>query len=102
MQPYFLANLPQNKKAPKRMRDSDKVKLSEKILIYLQKGYLHFTAEHHVQSYIDYFAVPKGLEDIRMVINGSSCGLNSAIFASNFWLPMSGTMTRLLSFGYKL
>ena len=55
-----------------------------------------------MRSYIDYFAVPKGLDDIRMVLNGSSCGLNDAVFASNFWLPMSRTMTRLLSFGYRV
>ena len=43
----------------------------------------------------------KGPDDIRMVLNGASCGINDALFASNFWLPMSNTMTRLLSFGYR-
>ena len=46
--------------------------------------------------------MPKGEDDIRMVFNGSSCGLNSVLFASNFGLPSSSTMTRLLSFGYKV
>ena len=61
-----------------------------------------FTSRDNVKSYIDFFAVLKGLDDIRMVLNGPSCGLNAAIFASNFWLPMSATMTRLLSFGYRV
>ena len=84
------------------MKLEDKAKLTQKILTYLKNGYLVFTQEDEVHSYIDYFAVPKGLDDIRMVLNGSSCGLNAAIFASNFWLPMSNTITRLLSFGYRV
>ena len=84
------------------MRESDKAKLTEKILFYIQKGYLIFTYSNHVRSYIDYIAVPKGLEGIMMVPDGYSCGLNSATFASIVWLLMSKTMTRLLSFGYKV
>ena len=36
-----------------------------------------------------------------MVLNGTSCGLNGAIFSPNFWLPYSPTMTRLLHYEYK-
>ena len=68
----------------------------------MQKGYLIFTYEKEVKSYIEYVAVPKGLDDIQMVFNGSSCGLNLSLFAPNFWLPMSNTMTILLSFGYRV
>ena len=53
-----------------------------------------------VQNYIDYFYVPKGLLDIRLVFNGSSCGLNDATWSSKFWLPMASTMVRLLHFNY--
>ena len=49
-----------------------------------------------------YFPVPKGADDIRVVFNETSCGLNNNVFASSFWLPMSNTMTRLLSFGYRV
>lgn len=45
--------------------------------------------------------MPKGDTNIRVVYNGTSCGVNGAHFASNFWLPMTNTMTRLLSFGYR-
>ena len=34
-----------------------------------------------------YFCVPKGPEDIRMVYNGTSCGLNDVLFAPRFGLP---------------
>ena len=36
-----------------------------------------------------------------MVLNGTSCGLNSSVFTPNFWLPYSPTMTRLLHYEYK-
>ena len=89
-------------KAPKKMKEADTTKLVENIRTCLQKGYLIFTHEKEVKSYIDYSAIPKDLVDIRIVFNGSSCGLNLALFASNFWLPMSNTMTRILSFGYRV
>ena len=36
-----------------------------------------------------------------MVLNGTSCGLTKSLFAANFWLPYSATMTRVLHYGYK-
>ena len=33
---------------------------------------------------------------------GLHVGLNSVLFASNFWFPNSSTVTRLLSFGYRV
>ena len=45
----------------------------------------------------DYFAVPKGDNDIRMVYNGTSCGLNKSLWAPNFWLPTSESALRLLT-----
>ena len=62
---------------------------------------MKFVPEKSVNSYIDIFGVDKGPDYIRMVLNGASCGINDSLFASNFWLPMSNTMTRLLSFGYR-
>ena len=100
--PFIMSHLPQNKKAPQKIKAIDRAKLVDKILTYIKKGYRVFTSEELVHSYIDFFAVSKGLDDIRMVLNGSLCGLNLAIFACNFWLPMSATMTRLLSFGYRV
>jgi hypothetical protein len=36
---------------------------------------------------LHYFAVPKGEADIRVVFNGTSCGLNDALWSPNFYLP---------------
>ena len=77
------------------------MKLLGKLRTCLSRGYLRFVPEAQIHSYIDIFGVAKGVDDIRMVLNGASCGINDALFASNFWLPMSNTMTRLLSFGYR-
>ena len=54
-----------------------------------------------VKNFIDSFQIPKGDEDIRVVLNGTSCGLTEALFAPFFWLPYAPTMTRLLHYEYK-
>ena len=99
--PYHLYHWPKNQNSPKRIKAKDKPLLFEKFEIYLNKGYLKVIQPNEIKSVIDYFYVPKGLTDVRVVFNGTSCGINKAVFASNFWLPMSNTMTRLLSFGYR-
>jgi len=52
-----------------------------------------------VRSLMDFFAVAKG-SDIRLVYNGTSCGLNDALWAPNFWLPTPATAARTLGYGY--
>ena len=57
-------------------------------------------------SDVDYFGVPKGIGpdetilDIRLVYNGTSCGLNEAVWAPNFWLPTADKAIRQLCFSY--
>jgi hypothetical protein len=58
--------------------------------LYIQPGL--------VLSLTDYFDVPKGDTDVRMVYNGSSCGLNELLWAPSFWLPTAATDGRVLSF----
>ncbi len=58
----------------------------------------HYIQPGHVLSLTDYFDVPKGPSDVRMVYNGSSCGLNTLLWAPSFWLPNTITATRLLTF----
>ena len=69
---------------------------------FIQRGYLQITSPNKIKSFIDYFAVKKGESDIRVVFNGTSCGFNSAIWAPNFWLPMSSSMVRVLSYNYDI
>ena len=43
-----------------------------------------------LKSFNHYFLVPKG-EDIRMVYNGTSIGINSSLWAPHFALPTVGS-----------
>jgi hypothetical protein len=52
-----------------------------------------------VESLVDYLFVPKA-DDIRPVYNGTSSGLNAAVWAPNFWLPTAQSATDVLNFGY--
>jgi hypothetical protein len=58
---------------------------------YIEVGY--------AESLMHAFAVPKGLKDIRLVFNGTSCGLNANIFAPRFGLPTVFQTLRSLDVG---
>ena len=61
--------------------------IAEKVCDVQRKEYI---AEGTTISYIDFFAVPKTVDangevtEIRMVYNGTSCGLNDCVWAPNF------------------
>ena len=57
---------------------------------YLKPGFL--------RTSLHYFAVPKGDDDIRVVFDGTSCGLNETLWSPNFFLPTSRNASELLSF----
>ena len=48
---------------------------------------LDYIREGAVTSGTSFFSVDKGATDIRMVFNGTSCGLNEIIYAPHFGLP---------------
>jgi hypothetical protein len=60
----------------------------------VHRGYV---LEGTVDSMIDFFDVEKG-DDIRVVYNSTSCGLNDALFAPGFFLPKAGSASRTLMF----
>ncbi len=49
-----------------------------------------------VTSLTSFFAVPKGMEDIRLVYDASRSGLNKALWAPSFPLPSVDTLTDML------
>ena len=51
-----------------------------------------------VRSCLHFFAVPKGATDVRIVYDGTSCGLNEALWAPNFYLPSSKAAAHMLTF----
>ena len=54
-----------------------------------------------ISSLIDFFPVKKGDDDIRLVLNESSYGLNKVLRDQSFWLYSSSTMIRSLGYNYK-
>ena len=101
IKPYLYALPPNNQRRARAPNRETKDSIAEKLIKYITKGYLVVDSPSNIKNYIDYFTVMKGLTDVRVVFNGTSCGLNAATWSSNFWLPQSSSMTRLLSFGYK-
>jgi hypothetical protein len=73
--------------------------VTKKLQKILDRGYVVFPAgSGFIKSLMDFFDVEKG-SDIRMVYNGTRCGLNEVLWA-NFWLPYPAMAARLLSYGY--
>lgn len=62
-----------------------------------ERGYI---APGVVLSLTHYFYIPKGDNDIRMVYNGTLCGLNNCLFSLHFGLPTLRHTLRSLIPGY--
>ena len=58
----------------------------------------HYLSAGPIKSCLHFFAVPKGPTDVRIVYDGTSCGLNDALWAPNFYLPSSKAAAILLTF----
>ncbi len=85
-------------KPKKRHREAASYKLMRKMVVQVRKrGYV---IPEPVVSGTHYFSLPKGLENIRMVYNGSSCGLNDVLWAPRFGLLMVKQTQRALLPGY--
>jgi hypothetical protein len=107
MDPYLQAEPPSYKEHASRPKQEAFDLLIPKFKAILDRGYVMSNQnsaelselESFIESYIDYFGVPKA-DDIRVVYNGASCGLNEKVWAPNFWLPMAKSATRVLNFNY--
>jgi hypothetical protein len=79
-QRHFLTGpLPVFMKVQKRHRDAASHELMWKKVVQVRKrGYI---SAGTVVSGTHYFSVPEGLDDIWMVYNGTSCGLNDVLWA---------------------
>ena len=82
-------------RGPKDEKDGPLIR--KKVTGVRKKGYIEMG---EVLSLIHYFYVPKGQNDIRMVYNGTSCGLNDTLWAPHFGLPCVRQTVRSLMPGY--
>jgi hypothetical protein len=94
MEIFVRDKLPSNCRAGRATRKDKVPAVGKKLNKVYERGYV---CEGPVESVIDYFDVEKG-DDIRVVYNGTSCGLNEALFAPSFWLPNAATASRPLMY----
>jgi hypothetical protein len=65
----------------------------EKIIKVVRQRYLWMTGVN-VRSYIKYFAVPKGEDDIRIVYDATVNRLNKCVWVRTFWSPTIDSLLR--------
>jgi len=71
-----------------------RAKVMEKIVKVIKRGYLTTMSGDTIKSYIKYFAVPKGEDNIRMVYDATANKLNDTVWVPTFWLPTIDTLVR--------
>jgi hypothetical protein len=92
---FVKGELPKNTKPQRAPKPEDLKRMIKKLDKVLKRGYI---SPGLVVSLTSYFAVPKGELDIRLIYDGSSSGLNDALWAPSFWMPTSETAVRVISF----
>ena len=100
--PYFIGPPPLSmERQPPYASDVIKAKVAEKVQAVLDKGYVrHLQEGEEVESLMYMFHVPKGVDDVRMVYDGSKSGLNRALYAPWFHIHSVDMMCRSLLPGY--
>jgi hypothetical protein len=94
--PWIIGKQPSFKRRSGKPKPEKVLMIAEKFQSVLDKQYIE---PGKVVSLIQFFDVPKA-GDIRLVYNGTSCGLNDSLWCPNFWIPTSKTALRSLDFGY--
>jgi hypothetical protein len=77
-----------------------KRKEKQKIDKARKRGYIVTKFVGITRSFMHFFSVPKGDDDIRMVYDGSRSGLNQVLWAPWFALPTVTSMCRTIDVGY--
>jgi hypothetical protein len=107
MEAYLKSEPPSFKQQAKRPKQEAFDLLLPKFQSILEQGYVVSNQsateiaelEEFIISYMDYFGVPKA-DDILVVYNGASCGLNETVWAPKFWLPTPKSATQVLNYNY--
>jgi hypothetical protein len=92
---FVKGDLPKNTQPQRTPNPEDLKQMIKKLDKVLARGYI---SPGLVVSLTSYFAVPKGDQDIRLVYDGTSSGLNDALWAPSFWMPTSESAVRVISF----
>jgi hypothetical protein len=84
MRIFVSGKLPENRSSKSTFKPEELKLVAEKLDKITDRCYV---MDGFIINFLDYFAVPKGLFDIRIVYDGTKCGLNDALWAQNFYLP---------------
>lgn len=95
MEIFVQGTLPTQMRPARRPTPEKAAQLGPKIDKVRLRNYI---VGGRVSNLTDFFDVPKGDEDIRVVYNGTSSGLNEALWAPGFFLPNADSAARLLMF----
>ena len=91
--PFILSTPPAYWRRPHPFPQDQRLLFFSKVRKFILKSYIvPNSTSYPVLGVVDYFAVPKGDDDIRPVFNGTTCGLNGVVWAPNFWLPRKPTL----------
>jgi len=97
----FVGQPPRSKERQRRHKDPEvKRKEKKKIDKARKHGYIVTKFVGITRSFMHFFSVPKGDDDIRMVYDGSRSGLNEVLWAPWFALPTVTSMCRTIDVGY--
>jgi hypothetical protein len=69
------------------------IRTREKIGKVIKRRYL-LTTDLPIKSFIKFFAVPKGEDDIRLVYDATANKLNECVWVPSFWLPTIDSLVR--------
>jgi hypothetical protein len=96
--PRFIGPPPRYKR-PQRVPVDEKTlnQIRKKLEKFRRRGYI---SKGDVDSLMSLFEVAKGTTDIRIVFDGTECGLNDVLWAPWFSLPSVNTMFRKLDVDY--
>lgn len=96
-EPWMSGDIPKCRIPQRKDKDEAVCRgMQKKLEVPIGKGYLEIGP---ILSLTSYFAVPKGLDDIRMVYDGTKSGLNDAMFAPWFPLPTVEQLLRVVDCG---
>ena len=95
--PWISGSLPCHKANQKLVKDPAIRALIQGKIDKIRR--LQYIASGSVNSEIEVFHVSKGADDIRLVYNGTSCGLNSVLWAPWFTVPTVNTLLRTVEAG---
>jgi hypothetical protein len=96
IEPYIIPPLPHFRRQSRKPDPENSTLIAQKLKVIVERKY---SVRGPTSSFMQFFAVPKA-DNIWLVYNGSSCGLNASLWAPNFWLPTARSATRVLSYNY--